>query len=134
MNEQVAAWLSVIEGLPAVHARLKRVVILNQPALDVTRTQDGPRTLFYLDPPYAHETRATTGEYGQHEMTTHDHLVLLRTLMGIEGRFLLSGYRCDVYDEAAATGGWNRHDFELPNNASGSKAKKRMTESVWTNF
>jgi hypothetical protein len=28
MNEQAAAWLSVVENLPAVHARLKRVVIL----------------------------------------------------------------------------------------------------------
>ena len=35
MNEQASAWLTVIDGLPEVHARLKRVVILNHDALDV---------------------------------------------------------------------------------------------------
>jgi DNA adenine methylase len=34
-------------------------VILNQPAIEVIRQQDGEATLFYLDPPYLHETRAT---------------------------------------------------------------------------
>jgi DNA adenine methylase len=52
MNEQASAWLTAIEGLPEVHARLRRVVILRQPALTVLRSQDGPNTLFYLDPPY----------------------------------------------------------------------------------
>ena len=51
-----------------VSARLRRVVVLNRPALDVIKTQDGPNTLFYLDPPYLHETRVTTSDY-QHEMT-----------------------------------------------------------------
>jgi len=50
MNEQVSSWLNAIEGLPAVHARLQRVVILNQPGLEVIRSQDGPSTIYYLDP------------------------------------------------------------------------------------
>ena len=68
INEQVSAWLSVIEGLPDVHQRLRNVVILNQNACDVIRKQDGQHTLFYCDPPYVHETRSTTGEYA-FEMT-----------------------------------------------------------------
>ena len=60
MNEFPSAWLNAIGGLPAIHARFKRVVILNRKALYVIRQQDGPRTLFYLDPPYMHQTRATT--------------------------------------------------------------------------
>lgn len=66
MNEQASAWLTAVEGLPAVHARLRRVVILNRPAIDVIRQQDAPDTLYYCDPPYLHATRATTGEYGPH--------------------------------------------------------------------
>ena len=54
MNEQASAWLTCVEGLPAVHARLKRVVVLNQPALEVIKREDGEKTLFYLDPPYLH--------------------------------------------------------------------------------
>jgi DNA adenine methylase len=133
MNEQVSAWLNVIEGLPAVHARLKRVLILNKPALDVIHSEDGPRTLFYLDPPYLHETRATTGEY-EHEMSKEDHCRLLDALGGIKGRFLLSGYDNVHYDLAMKLYGWNRHDFDLPNNAAGGKNKRRMTECLWCNY
>ena len=56
-NEQASAWWNCVEGLPAVSARLRRVVILNEPAIDVIRREDGERTLYYLDPPYLHETR-----------------------------------------------------------------------------
>lgn len=133
MNEQVSAWLGAVEGLAAVHERLKRVLILNRDALDVIRSEDGPRTLFYLDPPYLHETRATTGEYA-HEMSNSEHEALLNVLGNLKGRFLLSGYRSDTYDKAALRNGWNRHDFDLPNNAAGGKAKRRMTECVWCNY
>ena len=132
-NEQVSAWLTAIDGLPEVHARLKRVLILNRPALDVIRTQDGPRTLFFLDPPYLHETRTVTEAY-QHEMSHNDHADLLATLHAIDGAFLLSGYRSDLYDFEAETYGWHRVEFDLPNNAAGGKSKRRMTECVWVNF
>lgn len=134
MNEQVSAWLNCIEGLPAVHERLKRVLILNDDALTVIRKEDGPRTLFYLDPPYLHETRATTTEYGENEMSEQEHVELLLALDKIQGRFLLSGYRSKLYDNHAKTRGWNRHDFDLPNNAAGGKGKRRMTECVWCNY
>lgn len=134
MNEQVSAWLNAIEGLPAVHERLKRVLILSRPALEVIRAEDGPRTLFYLDPPYLHETRTTIDEYGQHEMSRDDHHQLLCLLLDVKGRFLLSGYRSRLYDDFAKTANWRRLDFDLPNNAAGGAEKRRMTESVWMNY
>lgn len=133
MNEQVSGWLTAIEGLPAVHERLKRVLILNRPALDVIKQQDGPKTLFYLDPPYPHETRATTSDYA-HEMSSTDHAELLAKLLGVKGRFLLSGYRCEMYDVAASNFGWRRVDFEVANHAAGGETKRKMTECVWMNF
>lgn len=132
MNEQASAWLTAVEGLPEVHARLKRVVVLNRPALDVIRQQDGPETLFYLDPPYLHGTRSTTTEYGKYEMDTDAHLALLEVASAIKGGFLLSGYRSELYDDWARSHDWKRHDFELPNNAAGGTTKRRMTECVWT--
>lgn len=134
MNEQASAWWSVIEGLPAVHARLRRVAILNRPALDVIRSNDGEETLFYLDPPYLHETRATTTEYGEHEMGAAEHAGLLEALGEIRGKFLLSGYRNQLYDQAARERGWKLKEFELPNNAASGKSKRRMVEAVWANF
>lgn len=135
MNEQVSAWLNCIEGLPAVHARLKRVLILNRDALDVIRKEDGPRTLFYLDPPYLHETRATTGEYA-HEMTAEQHGELLETLgaLDFKGRFLLSGYHSDLYDDWASACKWKCHEKAINNHAAGGKTKRVMTECVWCNF
>ncbi len=134
MNEQVSAWLNCIEGLPEVHARLKRVLILNDDALTVIKKQDGPRTLFYLDPPYCHDTRATTDEYGANEMDFSDHSKLLAVLRDIEGRFLLSGYRSNLYDGAAKEYSWNRHEKKIDNKAAGGKSKREMVECVWTNF
>jgi DNA adenine methylase len=133
MNEQASAWLTAVEGLPEVHARLKRVVVLNRDALDVIRQQDGPDTLYYCDPPYCHGTRATTGEYA-FEMTDLAHRELLMALTLIKGKFLLSGYRSDLYDAHADEYGWTRHEFKIPNNAAGGKKKREMTECVWTNF
>lgn len=133
MNNEVSAWLTCIEGLPAVHERLKRVLILNDDALTVIRKQDGPRTLFYLDPPYLHETRATTGEY-EYEMTEAQHHLLLNTLRDIQGRFLLSGYHSKLYDDYAARYSWKCQEMKINNHAAGGKTKKIMTECVWTNF
>jgi DNA adenine methylase len=134
MNEQASAWITALEGLPAVHARLRRVVILNRKATDVIKGQDGEKTLFYLDPPYMHETRTTTIEYGDHEMSVDDHKEMLDVLSRCKGRFLLSMYRHPLYDQAAKTYGWNRLDFDLPNNAAAGAEKRRMTECVWMNF
>lgn len=139
MNEQASAWLTAIEGLPAVHARLKRVVILNRDALDVTLQQDGPKTLFYYDPTYLHvdedgtPIRAATDVY-EYEMTRGQHAQLLDLLPDIQGKFLLSGYRSKLYERYRKKHGWRREEFEIPNNASGSKSKRRMTECLWLNY
>ncbi len=133
MNEQASAWMTCVDGLPEVHARLRRVVILNQDALEVIKSQDGPETLFYLDPPYLHETRVSTDEYA-HEMTRDQHEELLKVLSQIKGKFLLSGYDSELYQAFEDARHWSRTSFDLPNNSSSSKEKKRMQEIVWMNF
>lgn len=134
MNAEVSAWLSSIEGLPAVHARLIRVLIRNQPALEVICKEDGPRTLIYADPPYLHSTRSTTTEYGDFEMTGEDHEDLLVVLSQIKGRFILSGYHSPLYDLFAAKHGWRVHEFDIANHAAGGAEKKRMMEVCFCNF
>lgn len=133
MNAEVSAWLTAIEGLPAVHERLKRVLILNRQAIEVIKKEDGPRTLYYLDPPYLHETRSTTGEY-KHEMTNEHHRELLEVLSGLKARFLLSGYESNLYSEYADLNGWACETFDLPNNSAGGKEKERRTECLWRNY
>lgn len=154
MNEQVSSWLTAIDGLPDVHARLKRVVLLNRPAIEVIDQQDGPNTLFYLDPPYLHETRVTTSDYA-HEMTAQDHADLLvvlggtsvcehlplplrkkwhLTAKGIRGKFLLSGYPSDLYRDVAEGVGWRCVTREIDNKASSAKTKEKKTECLWMNY
>lgn len=133
MNEQVSSWLSAVEGLPEAHERLKRVVILNRDALDVIRQQDGPSTLFYLDPPYLHQTRTATNAY-EFEMSKEDHEQLLDVLSAIKGSFILSGYPSAVYAWVERRENWHRVDIEIDNKSSGARTKELKTECLWMNF
>ncbi len=137
MNNEVSAWLTCVEGLPTVHTRLKRVLILDsRDAVDVIRSQDGPKTLLYCDPPYVHETRTAPDIYA-HEMTLTQHDELLDVLDECQGKVMLSGYPSALYKarlEDRADGKWHYHDFDLPNQAAGGATKRRMTERIWCNF
>lgn len=131
MNNEVSAWLSAVEGLPVVHERLRRVLILNRDALEVIRDQDRPDTLFYCDPPYLQQTR-TLPEVYAHEMTCEQHKALLDTILACQGKVILSGYSSDLYDARLAS--WRVVDFDLPNHAAGGASKRRMVERCWLNF
>ena len=131
MNGNVSEWLSAVDGLPDVHARLRRVMIENMPAVQLIRREDAPSTLHYCDPPYLHETRKATEAYA-YEMTEVDHAELLDVLRQCKGKVMLSGYPSELYDGQLA--GWTRHTFDLPNHAASGKEKRRETEVLWCNF
>jgi DNA adenine methylase len=133
MNEQASAWLTCVEGLPEVHERLRRVVLLNDDALKVIDAEDDPGMLTLCDPPYVQSTRTAQDVY-QHEMSLEDHERLLTLLAGIQGRFLLCGYDNPLYARFAEKHGWERHVFDVPNNAAGGKEKRRMSEMILRNF
>lgn len=133
MNEQVSSWLTAVEGLTDVHKRLISVAILSDDACRVIEQQDGPHTLFYCDPPYLQETRSTKTAYAC-EMGGCEHEKLLETLGQIEGKFLLSGYRSQLYDDYAAAKGWRREDRVIDNKASRRKEKEQKCECLWMNF
>jgi DNA adenine methylase len=130
MNEQASAWLNAVEGLPAVHARPKRVAILCRDALEVIRQQNGQGTLFYLDPPYLSGTRISDNVYS-HEMDRTQHVELLDVIRQCQGRVMLSGYPSLLYENRLRD--WTRHKFDLLNQAAGGKQKRRMVEVVWCN-
>ena len=131
MNEQCSAWINCVECLPDVHARLMRVLILCEDAIDTILKQDGPNTLFYLDPPYIHEARQCSGMY-QFEMVESDHAKLIDVLKNVQGTVILSGYPNQLYAKQLAD--WQIHDIDMPNHAAGGKTKRRMTERLWMNY
>jgi DNA adenine methylase len=133
MNEQVSAWQTAVDGLPDCCQRLRRVEIRNRHFRDFIKTYDHPKALFYCDPPYVHSTRSTGGGEYSHEITEADHAELLDILAHMSGRFMLSGYRCEIYDQAAAKYGWTRHEKEIDNKASSQKVKPKKVECIWAN-
>lgn len=130
MNENVSAWLTVIEGLPEVHTRVKRMEFQCQDAVDFIVRFDHPYRLFYCDPPYLQETRTAKNTY-KYEMTASQHEELLETLAHIKGQFLLSGYKSKMYHSFARRHKWGRREFRISNNAAGGAEKRQMTECVW---
>lgn len=132
MNEQASGWLTAVEGLPEVHSRLKRVVILNRDALDVIRSQDGVGTFQYLDPPYVPDTRTSPSVYVKEAGIEHHQNLLKLITSGLESRIMISGYRSELYDDLLH--GWRRVDFDIANHAAGGKVKRRMVESIWMNY
>lgn len=133
MNENVSAWLSAVDGLPEVHERLRRVEVWNRDAIDVIRELDSPETLYFVDPPYLHDTRTSKDAY-HHEMEADQHIRLLRTLSEIKGKFVLSGYPHITYDLSAETFGWHISDKETPLHSSSKPSKEKKVERLWMNF
>jgi DNA adenine methylase len=140
MNAEASAWLSAVDGLPEVHARLKRVVLLNQDAIAVIRKMDHPDTLFYCDPPYLHETRSSAGEYGQHEMDEAAHIRLLSCLRCAWGKVMLCGYYSELYcnmllGQPGPFGcAWHCTMINVPNNAASGATKDTKREALWMNY
>ncbi len=132
-NAEVNAWLGAVEGLCEVHNRLMQVVIENRPAVQLMKGHDVKGCVQYCDPPYLACTRVAKNVYGEFEMTNDDHREFLAVAKSVKhAKVLISGYRSELYDTALKN--WNRHEFEVANNAAGGDTKKRMTEVVWSNY
>ena len=128
MAGAVSRWLGAVEGLAEIVQRLQRVQIENAPALEVIQRYDTDETVFCLDPPYVHSARGDSAAYG-FEMTDQDHVELAQTLHQVRGRVILSGYRCDLYDDLYNH--WRRSDEDQKNCHS---VRKPRQESAWMNF
>ncbi len=63
MNGNVSEWLGAVNGLADVHTRLRRVLIENKDGIELIEREDTPDTLFYVNAPYVHGTRATRDGY-----------------------------------------------------------------------
>lgn len=119
-------WQNYPDSLATVIERVRGVTVENKDAKAVMAQHDAPTTLHYVDPPYVMETRADQGRDYAHELTDDDHAELLCFLRGLSGMVILSGYPCDLYDEALPN--WRRVERE----ALADGAKKRV-EVLWIN-
>lgn len=128
MSGAVSRWLNRIDALWAVAERLRRVQIENRDAIEVIRRYDSPETLFYLDPPYPHDSRGDIRAYS-YEMTEEDHKKLSELLHSVRAKVAISGYLSpltqQLYDD------WTRIDAPP---AIIHSAKEPRVESLWINY
>lgn len=127
-----ALWARYPSTLAPAIARLSGVMIENRPAIEVIQQHDAPDSLFFVDPPYLHETRyagARHGRYYEHEMSDEDHRALLDRLLQVQGMVVLSGYPSELYNDALAS--WPRASTNARISAARGTAVR--TECLWLN-
>lgn len=125
-------WAQYPANLAAVGLRLTGVLIENRPAIEILSGHDTPDTLFYVDPPYVHETRCRMGGAGRayrHEMSIDEHAELLAALQEVEGMVVLSGYPHPLYDDTLR--GWERRETKA--RISGGRGTATRDEVLWLN-
>ncbi len=114
-----------VDHLYAIANRLKGVQIECDQARAVIERYDTPETLFYLDPPYPSSTRGRWKKTAYaHEMSDEEHRELAGTLQGIAGMAIISGYRCELYDNLYPD--WTRVERNVRVNGAG-----HAIESLW---
>lgn len=126
-------WANLPQSMDAIHERLRRVTWTTVDAFDVLDKYQGDDVLAYVDPPYPRSTRSDKMKDGgyyhgyAHEFDTDaDHERLLSTLKASSSMVMLSGYRCELYDDMLAD--WVRHDRSMQ-----MEGQVKKTESLWTN-
>jgi DNA adenine methylase len=118
-------WMNYPPHIEQFAKRLAGVVIENRPALQVISMFDHRNALFYMDPPYVHTTRSATCKNAyRHEMSDADHLELAKIAHQVKGMVIISGYRCELYDELYKD--WLRVD-----RAAMAEFAKARIESLW---
>jgi len=127
-------WAQYPANLAAVGMRLTGVLIENRPAIEILSGHDTPDTLFYVDPPYVHQTRCRISGKGsargyRHEMDEADHRELLEALQAVRGMVVLSGYPHPIYDDTLQ--GWERRTTKA--RISAGRGTATRDEVLWLN-
>jgi DNA adenine methylase len=110
--------------------RLQHVQVENADAIYVIQSRDTPDSFFYCDPPYYN---SDCGHYDGY--TIEDFEKLLKTLSGIQGKFLLSSYPSDILMRFIKDNGWYYNVYEQGvsvNNKAGYL--KRKWEVLTANY
>ena len=121
-----------------ISERLQGVEIRHSDALEViAEFASNPDVLFYLDPPYVHDTRKSSADYA-HEMDNDAHAQMLELITGGDALVVLSGYAHPLYDDKLRD--WKRVEHSVRSSAAMGKngtnegGRADRTEVLWANF
>jgi DNA adenine methylase len=124
-GKQVVSDWNDTDHLWAVAWRIQQAFIESDNALAIIDRYDGPRALFYIDPPYVTDSRRRPDHGYDHEMTDADHAALLTRLRALQGNAIISGYPHPLYDDALAD--WQRVAVQ----ARTTNPEHQATEVLW---
>ena len=126
-SDIVTIWQRQPKIIIQAAARLKKVLIENRDAIKVIQDHDREDTLFFIDPPYVHETRAIWDKAYRHEMTNAEHEQLIDVLKQCKGKVILCGYEHPIYKEL----NWKKVIKSVA--ASGQAGSEKREEILWIN-
>jgi DNA adenine methylase len=127
-NNCAVDWANYPQYVPDFCERLKGVVIENRDYREIITQQDSADTLFFLDPPYVHNTRNIergNASYAM-EMTDQDHIDMATVAKGIRGGVIIAGYDCELYRELFKT-------WHLSQKLALADGARPRTECLWIN-
>jgi DNA adenine methylase len=106
MASTTSSWRTRLRLFGFWHERLSRVQIDCIDGIECIRYWDTPDTVFYIDPPYAPETRKSLRLYkNEPDLAYHERLV--ETILAAKGKVMLSCYDHPVYDPLTNSG-WRK--------------------------
>lgn len=120
--------------LPFMHLRLLRVQIEHDDFEKIIKRYDDEDAFMFVDPPYVKSQIASPQPYSA--MDDADHERLVKTLLGIRGKALLTGYANPIYVELENSG-WRFKDVERPAAArpfKGVGSRGSQVERIWWNY
>lgn len=121
------SWYRLPDWIIGIAERLRKVQIENRPAPEVIEKFNYPDVFMYLDPPYLLETRAGRRAQYKHEMTDADHEELLKSILRIRAKIMISGYESEMYNDYLQ--GWHKECF-----LSCAEQGRPRQEVVWMNY
>lgn len=124
-------WKHYGDAFSEIVERLRGVCVENKPALDIIKKYDKPDTLFYVDPPYVHDSRVG-GERYLYEMSDKDHRELAAILNKAKGMVMLSGYKSILYSKLYK--GWHTEEKKTLVHYRSKKRGSERIEVLWMNF
>jgi len=142
MAGTVSKYLSAIDMMPEISARLKHAQIEHLDFEQCMKNVDSPDTFIFCDPPYLPKTRRNGGF--KVEMTEEDHKRFLALCISLSGKILICGYPNDLYDEVLRS--WQTREWQTASYAAGRTRKTRILgegaalkmqpriEKVWFNY
>lgn len=117
-------WACYPDNIRMFCERLQGVVIENMAADRVILAHDSQETLHYIDPPYVKASRSDDGDDYRFEMNDDQHSELAKLLHNVSGMVILSGYRCELYDDLY-------HDWKSETKSAWASGAKERTETLW---